>query len=387
MSDPENKRIEELARKWAAGKISEGEMKQLDNWFLEGNEGAQSWPGEDRDAESLQARLRGRLMRDVSRRSAAVRYIRRGAVAAALLLAIGVSYQLIKREAVETPEGNAAVMEAIVPGKDRAYLTLSSGKTVELASDQETLVVEGEQLQYANGRPVGAELDGDSADWNTIQVPNGGKYKVRLPDGTLVWLNAGSSLRFPSSFTETGRAVALSGEAYFDVAKQTDANNRRIPFMVRTKHQSVEVLGTQFNINAYEDEATTRTTLLEGSIHVHVGTQEYVVRPLQEAVLHHGSTRVQVGATDTLEAVAWKNGLFRFKGLDIHGVMKQVSRWYDVEVQFAESIQNRRLTGYVSRDLPIHRVLAMLEEVGEVTVDIEDRILYVRRGKREQQNK
>lgn len=379
MDKPTNNWVQELARKWAEGTISKEEMARLDQWFLSGNKGPQLWTGEDRDMESLNIKLRERLMHRVNKPNNAVYYIRYGVAAAVLLLMIGVGYQLAKNERETTLAGNVASVDHIVPGKDKAYLTLSDGKTIELAADQATLVVRGTQLRYADGALVGAELDEHSTTWNTISVPNGGKYKIQLPDHSLVWLNAGSSLRFPSSFDADGREVELMGEAYFDVVKQTDGKHRRVPFVVNTKHQAVEVLGTQFNVNAYDDEPTTRTTLLEGSIRVHVDMQEYTVRPLEEAVLqNNGSSQLHITVADTLEAVAWKNDLFRFKGLDIHGVLKQVARWYDVEVRIDEPVRHQRLTGYVSRNLPINRVLAMLEEVGNVSFEIQGRTIYVK---------
>ena len=381
MDNPTNKWVQELARKWAEGTISNEEMERLDQWFLSGNKGLQRWTGEEQDVESLNVKLRERLMHKVNKPNAAVYYIRYGIAVAVLLLMIGVGYQLAKNDGGATPAENLAWVDRIVPGKDKAYLTLSDGKTIELAADRATLVVRGTQLRYADGGPVGAELDGRSTAWNTIRVPNGGKYKIQLPDQSLVWLNAGSSLRFPSSFGAEGREVELIGEAYFDVAKQTDGKHRRVPFVVNTKHQAVEVLGTQFNVNAYDDEPTTRTTLLEGSIRVHVDTQEYAVHPLQEAVLYNGSPQLHITVADTLEAVAWKNDLFRFKGLDIHGVLKQVARWYDVEVQVAEPVRHQRLTGYVSRNLPINSVLAMLEEVGNVSFEVRGRTIYVKNEK------
>ncbi|MEC3879284.1 FecR family protein [Parapedobacter sp. 10938] len=374
MDEPADDRIRELAEKWADGTISPEEQAQLDRWLLSKNEGPLLWEGIDTDEEALRTRLKKQLLQRIQRpRSQMRRFVASAAAAIVVLAALAGYYRFVSHG--DGPQ--LADTQPIVPGADRAFLTLADGQTIELAPDQETLVIVGTELGYPNGRSIGVALDAESLDWNTISTPNGGKYKIRLPDSSLVWLNAGSSLRFPSMFSSEGRHVELRGEAFFDIAERRDKQDQKISFTVSTEHQSVEVRGTQFNVSAYEDDGQTQTTLLEGSIHIHVGQYVYPIQPVQQAVLINGSDRPGINQADTAAAVAWKNNLFRFKGLDIGAVMKQIARWYDVDIAYVGKITDQQLTGYVSRDLPIGNVLAMLEEISNMQFDIQGRTVTV----------
>jgi ferric-dicitrate binding protein FerR (iron transport regulator) len=217
----------------------------------------------------------------------------------------------------------------------------------------------------------------DAMLYNEIRTPRGGQYQVVLSDGTHVWLNAETTLRFPVSFKGRERKVDLSGEAYFEVAK--DAGR---PFRVMTTGSLVEVYGTHFNVNAYADEASVRTTLLEGSVAVGaaVGGSPGKVQMLspgqQASVKVDGSVEVDDRA-DTEEAIAWKNGRFQFNSADIRSIMRQIARWYDAEVVF-EGHPELHFTGQITRRDEVSRVLQMMEMTGEVRFRIEGRRIYVK---------
>jgi len=252
------------------------------------------------------------------------------------------------------------------PGSNKAYLILSNGKRVSLtdaangaiakeAGVEITKTADG-KVVYAPRHPDPSELrskygsgsrTGYSDVLNTIETPKGGQYQVRLPDGSKVWLNAASKLIYPVSFIGRGqREVTLSGEAYFEIAK-----DKSHPFHVKTLKQDVEVLGTHFNINSYADEPNTRTTLLEGSVKVN----DAILKPGQQSVLAGG--KIKVVPADLEEAVAWKNGLFRFENADLPTVMRQIARWYDVDIVYPAQIPAGTFTGEVYRNMTASKVL------------------------------
>jgi transmembrane sensor len=210
--------------------------------------------------------------------------------------------------------------------------------------------------------------------YNTIETPKGGQYRIDLPDGTMVWLNAGSSLRYPNRFAGQERKVALTGEAYFEVAK-----NKQMPFRVVSGKQVVEVLGTHFNINAYTDEASVKTTLLEGSVNVLLQEthQSELLNPGQQAVVKYNGSSIVVQPVKVEEAVAWKNGYFMFVDADLESIMRQLARWYDVEVAYEGNLGSLKFGGMVSRSKSIAQTLRILELTGNVRFKVAGRRVTV----------
>jgi ferric-dicitrate binding protein FerR (iron transport regulator) len=199
----------------------------------------------------------------------------------------------------------------------------------------------------------------DNSALNTITTPRGGQYQVVLPDGSKVWLNAASSIEFPTSFTGNTRNVSITGEAYFEVAK-----NAAKPFLVKTNRAVIEVLGTHFNVMAYDDEAEMKTTLLEGAVKVKSGSTSNYLRHGQQAVLNAtGQTRV-LDDVDVDDATAWKNGIFQFNDAGIEVIMRQASRWYDVNVSYEGQIPVKQFTGRISRKVKASELLNMLAYTG-----------------------
>jgi transmembrane sensor len=209
--------------------------------------------------------------------------------------------------------------------------------------------------------------------YNTISTPRGGQFEVALPDGTKVWLNAASSLRFPTAFTGKERDVELTGEAYFEVAK-----NKDLPFHVTSAGQVIEVLGTHFNINAYTDEKSIKTTLFEGSVRVAKNLKSAMLKPGEQSIVSNddANTIRIADDVDADEVLAWKNGKFYFNDADVETVMRQVSRWYDVDIEYKGKSSADRFTGNFTRDLNLSKTLKLLEFTG-INFKIEGRKIIV----------
>lgn len=249
----------------------------------------------------------------------------------------------------------------LLPGKNSALLTLADGKQVVLV-DASTgkLALQGntEIIKSDNGQLQYLSLNSDNKQevlYNTLSIPRGGQYKVVLPDGTQVWLNAASSLKYPTAFNGNERVVQLEGEAYFEVAK-----NAAQPFRVEVKDVKVTVLGTHFNINGYTDEAHIKTTLLEGSVKISKGPVQQLLHPGEQAITGKSST-IEVVKANSDEVLAWKNGYFNFHRSNLQEVMRQLSRWYDVDIKYEGKVPDREFGGEISRNSKASEVLKILE--------------------------
>ena len=288
-------------------------------------------------------------------------------VAAALILffiSIGI-YSIVKKSGTGTNHVALNTYKGIAPGGNKAILTLANGTRILLedalkgeiarqAGVTITKTASGQIIYKATN--MNADMEQPSLQ-NSVATPKGGQYKVILPDGTSVWLNAASSITYPTSFTGTERLVSITGEAYFEVAK-----NKEMPFRIKSALQTVEVLGTHFNINAYTDETAVKTTLLEGSVKITSSTNSIKIVPGEQAVIDKESNGVIVKRqTDTDQEVAWKNGVFSFKGEDIRSLMRQVSRWYDIDVVYDNNITNEKYFGEISRSSSLNNVFKILE--------------------------
>lgn len=299
-------------------------------------------------------------------------------VAAAVLVAvIAGGYFLLKQPSASKHEiiVQTEATKHIAPGGNKATLTLADGTVVVLDTAQKGgLTRQGntDVIKLADGQIEYNERGNSKAVvYNIITTPRGGQYQLALADGSKVWLNAASSLRFPVAFTGAGRQVELTGEAYFEVV-----HNPSMPFRVKVPgKQEVEVLGTHFNINSYIDEAEVNTTLLEGSVKVlSESGQKVILQPGEQAQL---SENIKVKTNvDTDEVVAWKTGWFNFNRMDVAAIMRQVSRWYDLDVVFEGNTAKRSFSGIVSRNNNVSEVLRIMEKAG-VKFRIEGRKITV----------
>ncbi|WP_461789457.1 FecR family protein [Pedobacter sp.] len=277
--------------------------------------------------------------------------------AAISLLILGTLLYLNRHNNISKQQ-TALAFSDVPPGSDKAILILSDGRKVSLNGTPDGELNEQVPVsRTADGLVYGPSTNpAASQKYNTVQTPNGGQYRVVLPDGTKVWLNAASSLKYPISFGAfRERRVELVGEAYFEVA-----HNRVLPFRVVSRGQTVEVLGTHFNVNSYGDEKATATTLEEGSVRVIAGATATVIEPGEQAVLDPEG-KISVRDADMRSALAWKDGKIIFRDADIRSIMRQVSRWYDLEIVYAGKVPDRTFNGGVERTANLSSLLKILE--------------------------
>ncbi|GAB4015692.1 DUF4974 domain-containing protein [Spirosoma migulaei] len=283
------------------------------------------------------------------------------------------------------------------PGSNKAVLTLADASKIilddvadgQIARQADVLITKTAdgQLAYAeSSATTSSKAATVPSGYNTITTPRGGKFRIILPDGSKVWLNAASSLRYPTKFTGNERTVTLMGEAYFEIMPLKNAYKQAMPFRVRSASQVVEVLGTHFNINSYADESSVKTTLLEGKVKViktspsrAESSAEIILKPGEQAQLTADAKRRLnlVPAADLEEAVAWKNGQFQFKDTDLPTIMRQISRWYDVEVDFQGKLPDTKFRGKISRDVPLSQIFQILQLSG-INFKIEGRKITVK---------
>lgn len=306
------------------------------------------------------------------------------AIAASLIAVLTVAY-LFKdsKKAVKNKSINQQVAQDIAPGKDEAVLTLADGRKILLTDKKNG------ELARAAGISINKAADGKlvytidsknagsgAADmYNTITTPRGGQYQVNLPDGTKVWLNSASSIHFPMMFSAAGkRMVKLSGEAYFEVEK-----DKKRPFVVSSGKQTLEVLGTHFNISSYPEDAGTKTTLLEGAVKITAGQQTAMLHPGEEADV---TSAIRVAAVDAESAIAWKNGFFRFDDEELESVMNKIARWYDLDVEFKDAtLKHELLAAYSTRFAKVSQLLKQLNQIGDAQFTLEERKIIITRKK------
>lgn len=263
---------------------------------------------------------------------------------------------------------NIAVSNDPLPGSDKAILTLANGKKLVLDSTAPASIEDG-KIRIEEGMITYQVAATEVPSQNLLTVPRGGQYKLVLPDGTKVWLNSESSLKYPTSFTGSERRVVLTGEGYFEVTK-----NKEKPFIVDAASNSIRVLGTQFNVNSYGDENVFTTTLVEGSVQITNGKATSILKPGQQArVTEKG---INVVEADTYEAMAWKNGEFVFRNTPVQSIVRQLARWYDLQVEFRDSVE-KHLNATIKRNVSLSKVLHYLEQTGEVHFKLEGKKLVV----------
>lgn len=277
------------------------------------------------------------------------------AAACILIIAAGAWFM---RQQPAKPAVTAVNPPDVAPGGNKAVLTLADGSQITLDSAGNGVLAQqgGSRVtKLANGQ-LAYDNSGTSPEkilYNTMTTPRGGQYKLLLPDGTTVWLNAGSSITYPTGFTGKERNVSITGEAYFEVSR-----NEKMPFRVTANNTTIEVLGTHFNINAYKDEASINTTLLEGSVRVLAYDRDLLLRPGQQAKVDRARAGIEVkDHVNAADVIAWKEGYFSFNDADLPTVMRQLARWYDVEVTYEGKIPDRVFTGEIGRGLTLTQVL------------------------------
>ena len=304
-------------------------------------------------------------------------WIQIAAVAAVLTIIFSGIY-FFNNQSAKLPAVAKVAPQDVQPGEYGATLTMANGKKINLgnASKGEISRESGIVISKTEDGRLAYASDGNVSDpdaLNTLSTARGETYQVRLPDGSLVYLNAASSITYSAALMQNGkRLVKLNGEAYFEVAK-----DKLHPFIVETNKQTVEVLGTHFNISSYADDETEKTTLLEGSVKVSATGNTKILKPGQQAKLYGG--KIQVSETDTDLAVAWKNNEFVVESEHLENIMKMVERWYNVEVVYLGEKTNQRFSGKVSRFDKLSKVLEIVEYTGEAHFKVKGRTVYVSR--------
>ncbi len=281
--------------------------------------------------------------------------------AALLFITLSVGWFFLKRNVEKTE--NTYVAYTIKPGSNKATLTLANGKKLiltdslegQLASEAGVKIFKNKKGEIIYTAIASNDKGEQALQYNVLTTKNGEQFQVILPDGTHVWLDAASSLKYPVTFKGDERKVELTGQGYFEVS-----HNAAKPFIVKTAQTEVQVLGTHFNVSAFDDEQDTKTTLLEGAVRVKSYKSAVLLKPGEQAVLNNGRELIINNDVDINREVAWKNGLFDFKKAGIEEIMVKVSRWYDIDVMYEGSIPKTRLTGKISRDVDIKSLLEIL---------------------------
>ena len=278
--------------------------------------------------------------------------------AAAILLLVGGAWLWTRMNKPSSPDlsKQETPLKDLLPGGNRAILTLAGGKQIVLDSAANGLLTQqgnARVQKLADGQLAYQRIHEKSTEilYNTLSTPRGGQYQLTLPDGSRVWLNAASSVTYPTAFTGAERTVKITGEAYFEVV-----HNDHQPFRVQAGDQLVEDIGTAFNVNAYSDEPGVRTTLVTGKVKVSRGAAARLLSPGQQAQSHGGDILLVPNA-DVTQALAWKNGVFAFRDADLPTVMRQLARWYDIDVEYDGPVPTGAFDGEIGRSLTLKQVL------------------------------
>ncbi len=390
MQIPEN--ILVLINKYEAGTATPEEKQSLNEWYYSFDDRSAIISANEPDAEGqLTERIKMRLLQTIHEEEVVRMKPRRkwqlpAAAAVILILFSAGMYMMffsktVKQEIAKAVPVKAPLKNDIAPGGNKAILTLVDGSTVVLDSASNGIISQQGNVtvqKLDNGLlayTIGGKTinENDEAFYNTITTPRGGQYQVTLSDGTKVWLNASSSIRFPVVFAGLERKVVITGEAYFEVAKNT-----AMPFKVNTNTSVVEVLGTHFNVNAYDDEAAIKTTLLEGAVKVSATGSAALkyLQPGQQSVINKEGKISVVTHADTEEAMAWLNGYFQFKSSDLKSILRQISRWYDVDIVYNGNV-NLHFTGQLTRNENASKVFEALALTNEVHFKIDGKKIIV----------
>jgi len=373
----------ELLKKHQNGTLSGEDKDKLDAWYLHKATNSNKQLSEYELADSYE-HLKSRL--PLVKQPKVITLWPRVVAAASIALLFGAGIFYFTKSELRVEQENIQVVEKtkeIAPGGNRGILTLSNGKQIVLSDiSSKDIIAKEDQDEVtikmdANGvityviNPNANASEEDANSFNTLSTPTGGQYNIVLADGTKVFLNAVSSIKYPTQFNGDQRIVELEGEAYFEVAK-----NKSKPFLVKSANQTIEVLGTHFNVHAYNNESVIKTTLLEGSVAVSSKNQKAILKPGQQANISESSSKIAVKEVDTEAAIAWKNGRFKFDNADLKSVMKQLERWYGIKVEYRGDVSDVRFNGGTFRNKNLSEVLKVLE-LSNIKFKVEGKTIIV----------
>ena len=382
-------KINELTRKYADGTATQAEKEQLSEWYREKAYRDGTFPDDD---EATYHSMLDRI-NDVIKPPQKGPDYRFWILAASVTTVLGIGvYLFIRNNEVAPKYSIAAHKNDVMPGGNKAILTLANGSKISLTDAGNGKVANQGGIQIsktANGQliytittpkePDASVQQGEDTDvitYNTIETPRGGQFQVLLPDGSRVWLNALSTIKFPVRFAKLKeRRIELTGEAFFEVQ-----HNEASPFKVITGGQTIEDIGTEFNINAYPDEALTRTTLIKGAVKVSAGNHEAFLKPGQQA--GSGSIDIKVSAANIDEVTAWKSGYFKFYDDNLEDIMRIIARWYNIRVIYQdESLKKETFGVVVTRFANISPLLKLMEQTGNANFKIDGTTITISKKK------
>lgn len=340
---------------------------------------------EEESLDEHHKKIEARLIRNFNRNirfKRALKFVYKMSAAAVLFLSITILIFNHNRNILGKQDGAQIAKTIILPGSNKAVLRLASGKTIVLNDIGDGNITKEDNVTLKKERKglVKFNINNSATTANDVMVPEmlsvttpkGGQYQLVLPDGTRVWLNAASDLKFPTKFTGNERKVVLNGEAYFEVTK-----NKQMPFKVEFNKEQVTVLGTHFNIRAYHDDPESQTTLLEGSVKIANSKFSKVIVPGEQAVCSGAEQNMMVSTARVDDVMGWKNGYFSFHKSDIRSIMRQAARWYDIDVVYRANLTDKIYGGRVSRFENISELLKNLELTGTIHFKVEGRSVTV----------
>lgn len=364
----DKKELQNLIEKYKKGECSEPEKQKLEYWFHVYELNSLVGLSEE-SLERISLEIWKRVSPAVrEHKISAKRKIHWWWGAASFFLIISSIYYFSRKESISTP--TEIVSHDVLPAGNKAVLKWSNGKVLVLREDMSMLKVDKDKIMYEDGSVVFDEKMSEDVMLE-ISTPRGGKYVLVLPDQTKVWINSASTLKYPSNFSGKERMVSLIGEAYFEVS-----HNHKQPFQVKMNNSKVTVTGTKFNVMAYPDEPEMYVSLLEGGVNVSSKTSLRKLFPGQQAILKENGG-IQSRIVDVSSVIAWKDGYFSFEDQDIKQIMKQISRWYDVDVEYKGNISAHTYGIVYTRTKGLKELLKFLETFGDFEFDIQGRRIIV----------
>ncbi len=366
--------LEELAEKWLNGTLTREEEAIFNQWYEAQSEEEIPVEGESRVAfrDMMLAQIKHvrqdkdvKFMPEHSGKTALRRWLLPLSAVAAMLIIIFGLFWYARQPGTSSGKGQIVVQD-VKPGGNKAVLTLANGQTIildtaqngQLASQGNMTVTKADSGLLVYQTESTKQRAENSVSYNTLTTPKGGKFQVVLPDGTKVWLNTASSIRYPVAFTGGERKVEITGEAYFEVV-----HNAKMPFKVQAGTLLIEDIGTHFDVNSYGDEPDSKVTLLEGSVKVSLSSSQpgRILKPGQQAHIDNSGIMRIISNANMNGAVAWKNGLFDFSGSDLKGIMRQMERWYNISVVYAPGLPDYQFGGQTYMNTNLSEVLKVLE--------------------------
>jgi transmembrane sensor len=383
-----NKEAEAILDRYKAGKCSPDDIALMESWYLNYQHNAPDLT--DAEVDGRLVEVRNHLLKKIP--DTVINQGYKNVAASVLIAVVSVYFTFFSREDTEDLR-LAALGAGIKPGGNNAVLTLANGVKVILNDVKTGEIVKQSGISVrkaSNGTIVFTLVKGQSAvrnvesNWNTLQTPKGGQYQIILSDGSEVWLNAFSTLKFPTVFSAKQREVEITGEAYFHISKHTIGQSSvSQPFFVTTSRQSIRVLGTQFNVNSYQDEQTVTTTLVEGSIAVsplqgdsRMKVKTVLLKRGQQSKLVNAGN-LQVNNVDVRQAIDWQKGYFAFHDEDVYQIMRKVARWYDIQVVYESSLPKDKLGGTLSRYQDVSKIFDVMQRTGLFKFRIKGKTVYV----------